>query len=160
MRKKDWLKLDQVQALVREGLTDKQIGAALEASPDTVKHFRGVHGLPCNPEVKAKIGPAQEDLVRRLAARGFSDATVGRVLGVGFKAVFEARRRMGVQSVRVIGPDLVKQVRKLVKDQMTDNQIGAAVGRSVDSVRRILRKNGIRRPKSWRTQRRANQREQ
>lgn len=144
-KKKDWLKLAEVVALVDEGLTDAQIGRALKANADTVKHFRLVNGLKCNRAVKASISPEQEDVVRRLAARGFTDAQIGRVLDVSFKTIFYARQRLGVRSARTVGPEVVKQVKRMVKEKKTDREIAESLGRSLESVRRIRRGAGIRR---------------
>lgn len=92
----------QLRALHRKGLTDTEIGKALDLSVKTVFAWRRRVGLQPNRHSRAgKPIPStvrQEPRMRELYEQGWSDRKIGRAVGLSEETVAAWRRRKGLPS--------------------------------------------------------------
>lgn len=92
----------QLRALHRKGLTDQEIGKALDLSVKTVWAWRHRVGLQPNRHSRAgKPIPSTvrlEPRMRELYEQGWSDRKIGRAVGLSDETVAAWRRRTGLPS--------------------------------------------------------------
>lgn len=92
----------QLRALHRKGLTDPEIGKALDLSGKTVCAWRHRVGLQPNKYIRPKkpltSTVRQEPRMRELYEQGWSDRKIGRAVGLSEETVAAWRKRTGLPS--------------------------------------------------------------
>src|SRR5207253_3591640 len=87
----------KVAQAMRLGFSDQDIHASCKIDPWFLAEIRGL--IDAEAEIRAKGLPASAGALRRLKAKGFSDARLGYLTGVAPEAVTQRRRALGVRPV-------------------------------------------------------------
>ena len=82
---------------MRFGFTDAEIHAACKIDPWFIAQVREL--VETEAEIRLKGLPATAGAFRRLKAKGFSDARLGKLTGVGVETVSQKRRALAVRPV-------------------------------------------------------------
>src|SRR4051794_25929625 len=84
----------KVAQAMRLGFSDQDIHASCKIDPWFLAEIRGL--IDAEAEIRAKGLPASAGALRRLKAKGFSDARLGYLTGVAPATVTQRRRALGV----------------------------------------------------------------
>src|SRR5438270_967342 len=87
----------KVAQAMRLGFSDQDIHASCKIDPWFLAEIRGL--IDAEAEIRAKGLPASAGALRRLKAKGFSDARLGYLTGVAPATVTQRRRALGVRPV-------------------------------------------------------------
>ncbi len=86
-----------VAQAMRLGMSDTEIHTACRIDPWFLAQIRGI--VETEAEIRAKGLPGKPGALRRLKAKGFSDARLGKLTGATAEAVTQARHKLGVRPV-------------------------------------------------------------
>ena len=87
----------KVAQAMRLGFSDQDIHASCKIDPWFLAEIRGL--IDAEAEIRAKGLPASAGALRRLKAKGFSDARLGYLTGMAPATVTQRRRALGVRPV-------------------------------------------------------------
>jgi carbamoyl-phosphate synthase large subunit len=85
----------KVAQAMRHGMSDEEIHTACRIDPWFLAQIRDV--IEAEAEIRAKGLPTTASALRRLKAKGFSDARLGRLTGQGMSDVARQRHKLGVR---------------------------------------------------------------
>ena len=85
----------KVAQAMRLGMSDAEIHTACHIDPWFLAQIRSI--IDAEAEIRTKGLPATASVLRRLKAMGFSDARLGRLIGLSTDQVSERRRALGVR---------------------------------------------------------------
>ncbi|MBV8320718.1 MAG: carbamoyl-phosphate synthase large subunit [Hyphomicrobiales bacterium] len=90
-------RLLKVAQAMRLGFSDQDIHGSCKIDPWFLGRIRGL--VETEAEIRAKGLPATAGALRRLKAMGFSDARLGKLIGIAAATVTQRRRALGVRPV-------------------------------------------------------------
>jgi carbamoyl-phosphate synthase large subunit len=90
-------RLLKVAQAMRLGFSDQDIHGSCKIDPWFLGQIRGL--VETEAEIRAKGLPATAGALRRLKAMGFSDARLGKLIGIAAATVTQRRRALGVRPV-------------------------------------------------------------
>lgn len=116
--------------LVELGYTDRQIASYFGQTHQAISEWRNKNGIPSN---KARKKEAKEKRFLALVDKGLTDVEIAKEMHMRPYTVRKLADELGVE-VKNEKEKLKKKMMELYKQGLSDNEIGARVGRSGRSV--------------------------